>query len=85
LVEQMEVGEGSPGSREPEGEGGEGFHIAQTGRRPDLTRILQRGCTAFSKAKRTQSVVCRMFSLCPRRIPGCISKCNKPICKPHLK
>jgi hypothetical protein len=28
--------EGSPGSREEEGEGGEGFYIAQTGRRADL-------------------------------------------------
>jgi hypothetical protein len=30
------VGDGSPGSREAEGEGGEGFYIAQTGRRPNL-------------------------------------------------
>ena len=30
------LGEGSPGSREEDGEGGEGFHIAQTGRRADL-------------------------------------------------
>ena len=30
------LGEGSPGSREEEGEGGEGFYIAQTGRRADL-------------------------------------------------
>jgi hypothetical protein len=28
--------DGSPGSREAEGEGGEGFYIAQTGRRADL-------------------------------------------------
>jgi hypothetical protein len=30
------LGEGSFGSREEEGEGGEGFNIAQTGRRADL-------------------------------------------------
>jgi len=38
------VGEGSPGSREAEGEGGEGFYIAGSGRRPDLLAIpgLQR-------------------------------------------
>ena len=29
-------GDGSPGSREAEGEGGEGFNIAQSGRRADL-------------------------------------------------
>jgi hypothetical protein len=29
-------GDGSPGSREAEGEGGEGFYIAQSGRIPDL-------------------------------------------------
>src|SRR5271156_6006023 len=44
------VGDGSPGSREAEGERGEGFYIAQSGKRADLlviggralkTRILQ--------------------------------------------
>ena len=30
------MGDGSPGSREAEGEGGEGFYIAQSGRRADL-------------------------------------------------
>jgi hypothetical protein len=30
------LGEGSSGSREVEGEGGEGFYIARKGRRPDL-------------------------------------------------
>jgi len=30
------VGDGSPGSREAEGEGGDGFYIAQSGRRADL-------------------------------------------------
>jgi len=34
-----ELGEGSPGSREAEGEGGEGFYIARNGRRPDLLVI----------------------------------------------
>jgi hypothetical protein len=34
------VGDGSPGSREAEGEGGEGFYIAQSGRCPDLLVIL---------------------------------------------
>jgi hypothetical protein len=30
------VGDSSPGSREAEGEGGEGFYIAQSGKRADL-------------------------------------------------
>ena len=30
------MGDGSPGSREAEGEGGEGFYIAQSGKCPDL-------------------------------------------------
>ena len=34
------VGDGSPGSREAEGEGGEGFYIAQSGRCPDLLVIF---------------------------------------------
>jgi hypothetical protein len=34
------VGDGSPGSREAEGEGGEGFYIAQSGRSPDLLVIF---------------------------------------------
>ena len=34
------MGDGSPGSREAEGEGGEGFYIAQSGRSPDLLVIL---------------------------------------------
>jgi hypothetical protein len=33
------VGDGSPGSREAEGEGGEGFYIAQSSRSPDLLVI----------------------------------------------
>jgi len=33
------VGDGSPGSREAEGEGGEGFYVAQSGRCPDLLVI----------------------------------------------
>ena len=33
------MGDGSPGSREAEGEGSEGFYIAQSGRRPDLLVI----------------------------------------------
>jgi hypothetical protein len=41
------MGEGSPGSREAEGEGGEGFYIAQTGRRPDLLVIGGEGETPF--------------------------------------
>jgi hypothetical protein len=32
-------GDGSPGSREAEGEGGEGFYITQSGRSPDLLVI----------------------------------------------
>jgi hypothetical protein len=36
-------GDGSPGSREAEGEGGEGFYIAQSGRCPDLLVILGGG------------------------------------------
>jgi hypothetical protein len=37
------MGDGSPGSREAEGEGGEGFYIAQSGRRPDLLVICGGG------------------------------------------
>ena len=37
------MGDGSPGSREAEGEGGEGFYIAQSGRRPDLLVIWGEG------------------------------------------
>jgi hypothetical protein len=33
------VGDGSPGSREAEGEGSEGFYVAQSGRCPDLLVI----------------------------------------------
>src|SRR5271170_5119388 len=33
------MGERSPGSREAEGEGGEGFYVAQSGRCPDLLVI----------------------------------------------
>ena len=33
------VGDDSPGSREAEGEGGEGFYVAQSGRSPDLLVI----------------------------------------------
>jgi hypothetical protein len=33
------MGDGSPGSREAEGEGGEGFSVAQSGRCPDLLVI----------------------------------------------
>jgi hypothetical protein len=36
------MGEGSPGSREAEGEGGEGFYIAQSGRHADL-RVSEGG------------------------------------------
>src|SRR2546429_477538 len=38
------LGEGSPGSRKPEGEGGEGFYIAQTG--SHSRRRLGSLCTA---------------------------------------
>jgi hypothetical protein len=37
------VGDGEPGSREAEVEGGEGFYIAQSGRCPDLLVIGGRG------------------------------------------
>jgi hypothetical protein len=33
------VGDGSPGSHEAEGEGGEGFYVAQSGRYPDFLVI----------------------------------------------
>jgi hypothetical protein len=41
------VGDGSPGSREAEGEGGEGFYIAQSGRCSDLL-VFWGGGTLFS-------------------------------------
>jgi hypothetical protein len=40
------VGDGSPGSREAEGEGSEGFYIAQSGRCPDLLVIWGGGGVA---------------------------------------
>jgi hypothetical protein len=40
------MGERSPGSREAEGEGGEGFNIAQSGRCPDLLVIFGGGALA---------------------------------------
>jgi hypothetical protein len=51
-----EVGEGS---REPEGEGGEGFHIAQTGRRLGLL-APERGALLFQKqsVRKVQFVAC---------------------------
>ena len=39
------MSEGPPGSREPEGDGGEGFYTAQTGRRPDLLVFWGMGIT----------------------------------------
>ena len=45
------VGDGSPGSREAEGEGGEGFYIAQSSRWPDLLVIWGGG--AFSNSERS--------------------------------
>jgi len=41
LAKRTAVGGGSPGSREAEGEGGEGFYIARRGRRADL-RVSRR-------------------------------------------
>lgn len=41
----MSMGEGSLGSRELEGEGGEDFYTAQTGRRPDLLVYWGMGIT----------------------------------------
>ena len=41
----VSMGEGSLGSRELEGEGGEGFCTAQTGRRPDLLVDWDMGIT----------------------------------------
>jgi hypothetical protein len=42
------VGDGSPGSREAEGESGEGFYIAQSGRCPDLLVIWGGGVRGIS-------------------------------------
>ena len=39
-TKRTEVGEGSSGSREAEGKGGEDFYIAQSGSRLDFTRIF---------------------------------------------
>jgi hypothetical protein len=46
------MGDGSPGSREAEGEGGEGFYIAQSGRRPDLLVIWGGGGFGWKKTLR---------------------------------
>jgi hypothetical protein len=43
----VRVGDGSPGSREAEGEGGEGFYIAQSGRSPDLLVIWGGGKSLY--------------------------------------
>jgi hypothetical protein len=43
------AGDGSPGSREAEGEGGDGFYIAQSGRCPDL--LVSRGVVDAVKEK----------------------------------
>ena len=47
----MSMDEGSPGSREAEGEGGEGFYIAPRGRRPDLLVTLVGGDLHYSSIK----------------------------------
>jgi hypothetical protein len=63
LVRRTVVGEQwvtSPGSREAEGEGGEGFYIAQSGRRPDLLAVWGGG-------RRTRNTSTRY---CPSRSGG---------------
>jgi hypothetical protein len=55
------VGDGSPGSREAEGEGGEGFYIAQSGRCPDLLVIW--GGDAYEICSKALVVRSRRFSI----------------------
>jgi hypothetical protein len=45
------VGDGSPGSREAEGEGGKGFYTAQSGRCPDLLVIWGRDHCEYSSCR----------------------------------
>jgi hypothetical protein len=51
------VGDGSPGSREAEGEGGEGFHIAQSGRVPRFTCKGVVGAAMANVGGRASSVI----------------------------
>jgi hypothetical protein len=64
------VGDGSPSVREAEGEGGEGFYIAQSGWRADFTRISGAGgrqCTlkrgTSTKSDKNRRYFCRNTSL----------------------
>jgi hypothetical protein len=62
------VGDGSPGSREAEGEGGEGFYIAQSGRCPDLLVILGGGGTV----SRSRGQLARDFATGPHASHICV-------------
>jgi hypothetical protein len=58
------VGGGSPGSREAEGERGEGFYIAQSSRRADLL-VIGRGTELGG---RQFNIACPVLAAEPRRL-----------------
>jgi hypothetical protein len=59
----VRAGDGSPGSREAEGEGGEGFYIARSGRRPDLLVLLGGGWFLKTKSSFSASAKSGLFWL----------------------
>jgi hypothetical protein len=57
------VGDGSPGSREAEGEGGEGFYIARSGSKFDLP-VISRGGADYTYLSKTVAPDFQLFQDC---------------------